>query len=59
MVFLFYWVLIDIFNVYELFVNNKFFDFEKIFKSVNFKVGIESLNKFFYLWFDFYNLRKL
>ena len=59
MVPLFYWALTGISNAYELFVNNKLFDFEKIFKSANPKAGTKSSNKFPRLRSDPYNLRKL
>ena len=59
MVLLSYRALTDISNTYELFVNNKLFDFEKIFKSANPKAGTKSSNKFPHLRSDPYNLRKL
>ena len=59
MVPLFYWALTGISNAYELFVNNKLFDFEKILKSANPKAGTKSSKKFPHLRSDPYNLRKL
>ena len=56
MVPLFYWALTDISNAYELFVNNKLFDFEKTqfiecLKNLS-KSSISGLT--FILWFHFF-----